>query len=581
MERTVIAVGLSTAGSVFLLTIAAATVGLGPIPVVVSIVVLAGVALLRPLKAGAIESVGPVGRWGYATYAVLGVVFLVLLYQALSPQLFKLWDALTLWAPLAETIAGVGDVTPDWVPSRLSGFPASIALIAAGPGVVAGGVSQNLSYAVHPGYATFAFAGATLVGASLSNRLAGFLALLGVLAVPLIDRGIFFHDDLLVAFFTVAAVFVALRARAPEAWFIVGVLAGGAVATKHLGVVALGFVFIVWWARKGSWKRFSAMALGSAIALPWYIWSWVRLGNPVFPFLPQLFGTSAEARLMHEDQLAFLQTTDRNQVGEVGLLALILLGVGLLTFIAASWRRKDSIAIRTGVGLSLYALVFGVVWYQSGYASRQLLISLIPMFGLAGAGLSLIERVFTSTPSRASAVAQRVVVPLVVALSLVGTSVAALAFDLNTGREPPMAAQSGVYSLAAGKWSSVTNWRQNRDNAMAGIHGSISAVWLTLRGREGDAVFSYDTRTFYFPQVVLDANDTRAAAVYNATTPIERHSALLSLDVEYVMTRPWGERHTLTYPLGPWDDLARHPDLYDPVFIHPVADLYRVRTRSG
>ena len=80
---------------------------------------------------------------------------------------------------------------------------------------------------------------------------------------------------------------------------LLGILAGGLLATKHTGVILDAFAFLavlVWIVRSDKktrpWNYFYlAIALGLLISVPWYLKSWIDTGNPVYPFLYKYFHT--------------------------------------------------------------------------------------------------------------------------------------------------------------------------------------------------------------------------------------------------------------------------------------------------
>lgn len=105
-------------------------------------------------------------------------------------------------------------------------------------------------------------------------------------------------EPLLALFATAAALAVERwrSSREPRWLLAAGVFAGWAAATKYLGlylVAALGLT-ILWEAARGT-RLSAALRFAGAVTLaagPWYALVWVLAGNPIFPFLPQLFGAS-------------------------------------------------------------------------------------------------------------------------------------------------------------------------------------------------------------------------------------------------------------------------------------------------
>lgn len=88
----------------------------------------------------------------------------------------------------------------------------------------------------------------------------------------------------------------------PWTWLIAaGALVGAAMNTKYLGAAFVpllgGWLLVRWWA-EGPGRKPSRLVAGSvafggsafAVAGPWYLATWIRTGNPVFPFVQSIFG---------------------------------------------------------------------------------------------------------------------------------------------------------------------------------------------------------------------------------------------------------------------------------------------------
>jgi 4-amino-4-deoxy-L-arabinose transferase-like glycosyltransferase len=104
------------------------------------------------------------------------------------------------------------------------------------------------------------------------------------------------------ALFTAAACYAAARWRegAGPGWLTLAAIFGCAAAdTKYLGLYALGLVAVAAVAAPppgppvSRWRRLGMVTLVCVIvAAPWYGRIAAATGNPVFPYLPQLFGAS-------------------------------------------------------------------------------------------------------------------------------------------------------------------------------------------------------------------------------------------------------------------------------------------------
>lgn len=150
-----------------------------------------------------------------------------------------------------------------------------------------------------------------LWGRRVFSRTAGALAAALYLGSPLVAYfSATAYADPALAFFSVAALyaFSRWRAAAQSRWLAAaGFFAGSAAATKYLGlfwVVLLGAAVLVTRipARR---RRAAAIFFVCALAagLPWYARIAAHTGNPVFPYLPQLFGSSAWDLGGHQPQL--------------------------------------------------------------------------------------------------------------------------------------------------------------------------------------------------------------------------------------------------------------------------------------
>jgi len=81
---------------------------------------------------------------------------------------------------------------------------------------------------------------------------------------------------------------------------VIGLIAGGLLASKHtsLFIDALTLVIlIVWISRSGNRKLYKPLAIAAllaiAVALPWYIKSYLHTGDPMYPFISALLAPDA------------------------------------------------------------------------------------------------------------------------------------------------------------------------------------------------------------------------------------------------------------------------------------------------
>lgn len=211
--------------------------------------------------------------------------------------------------------------------------------------------------------------------------------------------------DLGLMLFVSAAMFalVLWQSGREKAWLILSAaFLGMAFGTKYLGLLfalPLG-AWVLWVDRKpGAWLRF--VLLTGIFGLFWYIRSWIISGNPVHPFLGELFGYYiwTQSDLLGQWQelqshgvahtllnffsmpnLLFTRADEFN--GYAGLFGILVGGfyLGLLF-----WRQMPA-AMRP---MALVSLVYFVFWFNSSQVLRYLL-PIAPVMALI-AGLAVTE----------------------------------------------------------------------------------------------------------------------------------------------------------------------------------------------
>ena len=78
----------------------------------------------------------------------------------------------------------------------------------------------------------------------------------------------------------------------PRDWLMSMLFLGFGAATKYLGLWPLAAVVLAELVRPAERRRLALGILVAAlVALPWYVKNWLLLGNPLYPFAPQLFPT--------------------------------------------------------------------------------------------------------------------------------------------------------------------------------------------------------------------------------------------------------------------------------------------------
>ena len=129
-----------------------------------------------------------------------------------------------------------------------------------------------------------------LIAKRLFNAKVAFYSLLFMAFIPLhLDYSAFSYIDGLVTFLTTLSVYLALRNRVIGASIAVGL----AILTKYNGGFILPVVaYIIFMNNKGIGrfgKSLFVMIVPVILGIPWLFRNWVSLGNPVWPFLNDLF----------------------------------------------------------------------------------------------------------------------------------------------------------------------------------------------------------------------------------------------------------------------------------------------------
>ncbi len=225
-------------------------------------------------------------------------------------------------------------------------------------------------------------------------------------------------------------------------WLAIAAVAlGGAMATKHLALVAAAaalpvFVVSQAWRAQGVATWFRAVAAGAFIgvlaiglASPWYLRAWRQASNPVFPEQYALFGASPPDRWSAESQASLDRFKARFGTGRgpFELLALPwnvtthgarfagLPGPLFLAFAPFALLRAN----RRGVALALGALVYVAVWASPlGSFQLRFLLPLVPLAAVAAAvGVSVVHG-HAAQCHRVAGTAVRVVVVVLLLLNL-------------------------------------------------------------------------------------------------------------------------------------------------------------------
>ena len=260
--------------------------------------------------------------------------------------------------------------------------------------------SVSMTHLIHASAGFITLLGVHGIGRLWFGRTVALLSVLLLLSVGMMQQG--FGNafvDLGLVLFVTAAMFALVmwqESRSP-AWLICAAMfLGTAMGTKYMGMlftVPLG-LWVLWTDRKPSTLiRFTLVT--SAFGLFWYVRSWLISGNPVHPFLAEIFGyfiwsesdlanswmdlkrqgvEHTVANFFSLPQLLFTRAEEFN--GRSGFFGAVLGGfyLGLLY-----WRQMPA----TLRPMAIIALAYLVFWFNSSQVLRYLL-PVIPVMVITG-----------------------------------------------------------------------------------------------------------------------------------------------------------------------------------------------------
>ncbi len=341
-------------------------------------------------------------------------------------------------------------------------FPSLMEMLFAWAMLLRGDIAAKLLHTVY----AFLLAGLVyLIAARFLGKKTIWLALLVLASMPMLNTlAGWTYNDLALAFYQLAAVYVFIRwtnhsnddifppPASPRSstlvWLILsGIFAGLAMGLKYTSFVTPLIIagFILWYSRSTSRNSRSVFANLTAFALPalliaapWYIKNWLFTGNPVYPFLFDVFGGHLwdsfradwyaaagsgvgwdPGTLLVLPWLLTLGINDMNYWdGRTGPLLLLFLPLMVWAVFARKKERPPAIN-----WLLMYALVhylfwtMGVIWSRSLWQSRLLLPALVALAPAAGWAWAWLSEVKISSFSLGRFV--NIAVGLVLALTLV------------------------------------------------------------------------------------------------------------------------------------------------------------------
>ena len=136
------------------------------------------------------------------------------------------------------------------------------------------------------------------LGGSLFRRRVGYISML------LLAGSSFFFNNMLsgegalgVCFFLTASIFTlsksTLQGRGRDRLtLIAGFLAGFSALSRYEGVFGILSGLLTLMLLKSGLKRIGSYLVGAAISLPWYLRNWIITGNPIYPYLAEVFPTN-------------------------------------------------------------------------------------------------------------------------------------------------------------------------------------------------------------------------------------------------------------------------------------------------
>lgn len=231
------------------------------------------------------------------------------------------------------------------------------------------------------------------------------------------------YTDLALTFYSVATLYAVWRWQesTERRWLWLGGLAAGmAMSVKYTSVLVplvAGLLILLWQRRGRLWNALTFGGTALAAALPWYLRTWLAMGNPFYPFIfggrywdafraawyaepgtgigwnwRELLLLPFNATLGHRDANFY--------DGRIGPLFLLLLPATLMVLWEA--RRAPRDARRATLALGLFALASGLLWTggvintAALWQTRLLFPALIPFALLVAGGWEVLERLDTS-----------------------------------------------------------------------------------------------------------------------------------------------------------------------------------------
>jgi len=363
---------------------------------------------LKPLAVDLRTTIGelrPRGwfAWMCATYC--GVVLAGALLQALAPV--TAWDGLAYHLNGPELYQQLGRIAHP-VDNPYLGFPQFGEMLFLQLQLMGGQTPSVLHW-------LFALLTALLVAGEarrLWNEPIGWAAAAIYLSAEtvILEAGRPYID--LILAFTVLAAYVCLQAwRDDRTWrslVLAAAFTGFAMASKYSAApIAVAFAMLIFW--RGTGARIQSLLVfglvAALVALPWYLKSWVLLGNPFYPFVfDGLYWDPLRSELFNRFGSGLLTTAPwqlltapwdmtiwgvEGKIGyaaTIGPLFLVLIPITLL-----GWRYTPIAARRALADAVIICAVVAAGWWiglalSEVFLQSRLLIPLFPLLALIGVG---------------------------------------------------------------------------------------------------------------------------------------------------------------------------------------------------
>ncbi|MBI2658458.1 glycosyltransferase family 39 protein [Candidatus Woesearchaeota archaeon] len=316
----------------------------------------------------------------YEKYALITIVIAIILRFALTSVYAVSGDAcwhLSAARFMAENLEiplfdGVGRDEPFWPPPLFH-------FIAAAFYLVFGETGLKL---VSPLFGSLTLIVAYFLFRKMLDEKQSFYAIFFLSFIPLyIDYNVLGYVESVLTFLFAAGIYLALEKR----FFLAGAATGLAMLTKNNGIFLIPVLAYIAWKKSGKngllKNLFFVAIMPGIIASPWLLRNWLSMGNPIWPFMNNIF----HGMEMH----SYLDFAAENIISKGTYLALYLgfFGVPDGNYNALFFANLPNFALLLGIYIMatiifLIPLFFGLGKGKSRMIWYVLLASFVPLFFL-------------------------------------------------------------------------------------------------------------------------------------------------------------------------------------------------------